>query len=196
MPDSDTAILMSIASNTISMSTNTLKILEVAKETREKIEKYHWAVMRRFYLMQRLERYIRDLATASKLKPKTHRELNIMLARLKANILGIKDTMDDLLKSLGAKEEWLTDIWEKITESRSDLVDSQDLEKQALAGGTLAKTNQLTAVGVSQIGQLLSKKSLNDLSYQKLNIEYQRLALMQEAKRKMWLKNWLTGSEI
>ncbi len=62
IPDADTAALISLVSNTASTVTNTMKILEVAKETSDQIDKYNFLAMRRYFVARRIEQHVRDIA--------------------------------------------------------------------------------------------------------------------------------------
>ena len=70
VPDSDTAVLVSLVSNTASTVSNTLKILEVAKETSQKMDEYNFLAMRRYFIARRVEQHANDMAKISKMKPK------------------------------------------------------------------------------------------------------------------------------
>ena len=75
MPDSDTAALVMLVSNTASTVSNTLKILEVAKKTSDQIDKYNFIAMRRYFIARRIEQHVNDIAEANKMKPKNLQEL-------------------------------------------------------------------------------------------------------------------------
>ena len=64
MPDSDTAALVMLVSNTASTVSNTLKILEVAKKTSDQIDKYNFIAMRRFFTARRIEQHVKDIISA------------------------------------------------------------------------------------------------------------------------------------
>lgn len=96
LPDSDTAMLISVVSNTASTVTNTLKILETAKDTAEKIDKYNSIAMRRYFIARRIEQHARDIANIKKMKPRNLRQFNNELRRLKSTIKSLKSRLDVL----------------------------------------------------------------------------------------------------
>ena len=112
MPDSDTAALIMLVSNTASTVSNTLKILEVAKKTSDQIDKYNFIAMRRFFIARRIEHHVRDIIETKKMKPKGLREINQVLLRLKLNLKDLKSNIDFLAKDVFQAEDFIDRYWE------------------------------------------------------------------------------------
>ena len=134
LPDSDTAALLMLVSNTASTVSNTLKILEVAEKTNAKMDKYHFIAMRKYFIARRVEQHARDVLETRKMKPKNLREINYALARLKMNLKGLKSNID-LPKDIYIADDFVRRYWSKLAHSLHDEKEAhgQELSAQAKA---------------------------------------------------------------
>ena len=189
LPDSDTAALISLVSNTASTVTNTMQILEVAKETSEKMDKYNFMAMRRYFIARRIEQHAKDIAEAKKLKPKELADLNRVLLRLKLNLKGLRSSMDFLGKDVFAVEDFTAKYWEKVTNAMSD---EQETHNQAvLSAGNSANPSQNTAMNTALNGKILSKMRRDNLEYQKINLEMKKNDAVTKLRDEEFYRDWI-----
>ena len=118
LPDSDTAALIALVSNTASTVSNTLKILEVAKKTSDQIDKYNFLAMRRYFVARRIEQHTRDIVAATKMSPDGLREINQVMLNLKMNLKGLKSNLDFMAMDLYQAEDFTNRYWEKISNKK------------------------------------------------------------------------------
>ena len=158
MPDSDTAALISLVSNTASTVTNTFKILEVAKETSDKIDKYNFMAMRRYFIARRIEQHARDIAEAKKMRPQDLKELNRVLLHLKLNLKGLRSNIDFMAKDVFAVEKFSSNYWQKVVNA---MADEQETHDQSLSSaGNEANPSQNTAMNTALNGKSSSIHTL------------------------------------
>lgn len=191
LPDSDTAALISLVSNTASTVSHTLKILNVAKKTSEKIDKYNFLAMRRFFIARRIEQHVRDIMETRKMKPKNLRELNQVLLRLKINLKGLKSNIDFLGKDLVAAEEFIDSYWGKLANSLEDEQESQNQELSSASRGSMSKHVQNTAMNTALGSNILAKIRRDNLEFQKIDIALKRGEALERIRREEFYRDWL-----
>ena len=189
LPDSDTAALISLVSNTASTVTNTLKILEVAKETSDKIDKYNFMAMRRYFIARRIEQHARDIAEAKKLKPQNLQELNRVLLKLKLNLRGLRSNIDFMAKDVFAVDNFSSNYWSKVANAMADEQESHD--QALLSAGSEANPSQNTAMNTALNGKILSKIRRDSLEYQKIDLEMNKNRTVQSLRQEQFYKDWL-----
>lgn len=190
LPDSDTAALVALVSNTASSAANTLKILEVAKKTSDKIDKVNFEVMKRFYLLQRIERHVIDLKLASKIKPKDLAQLNRLMLSIKNNLIGIRSALDQYAEDLTGQQRYLESIGKKLVNSKQDISDAQILDKIASSGGSTAKHAQATAINTAYQAQIFAKIRNDNLSYQNLMVQAKNSEIEQKVREETIMREW------
>ena len=191
LPDSDTAALIALVSNTASTVTNTLKILETAKETSQKIDDYNHLAMRRVFIARRIEQHARDIAETKKMKPKGLREINSALLHLKNNIRNLKDNIHSMAESV-----WETD---NFTDTHADRIanaigDEREMHRQEVSSageGAVKKHIQNTAMNTALTGKILSKMRRDNIQYQKIDLGIKRNASVKALRREQFYQNWV-----
>ena len=191
LPDSDTAALVALVSNTASTVSNTLKILEVAKETSSKIDEYNRIAMRRYFMARRIERHARDMAEISKMKPKGLREINQMLSRLKRNLKGLKTQIDFMAKDVMEAENFVDGHWERIGNSIKDEKEAHNQELASASEGSLSTHVQNTAMNTALTSKILSKKRRDDLQYQKHDLALKKNRELESLRREEFYRDWI-----
>jgi hypothetical protein len=191
MPDSDTAALISLVSNTASTVSNTMKILEVAKKTSEKIDKYNFIAMRRFYIARRIKQHAKDIIDASKMKPKDLREINRLLLRLKMNLRGLRSSIDHLAKDVLQVEDFTSRHYEKLTSSLKDESEARRQELTSASEGPTAKHVQNTAMNTALGTSILSKMRRDHLDYQKVDLGLKKGRTLEELRRENFYEDWI-----
>lgn len=190
-PDSDTALLVSLVSNTASTVSNTLKILEVAQETSDQIDKYNFLAMRRYFIARRIAQHANDIAMASKMKPKDLRELNQVMLRLKNNLRGLKSNIDFMAMDLLEAERFTENYMEKIANSMVDEKEAHNQELLSASEGKMSKHVQNTAMNTAMSTKVLTKIRRDNLEYQKTDIALKKGDLTEELRREEFYKKWL-----
>ena len=191
MPDSDTAALIMLVSNTASTVSNTLKILEVAKKTSDKIDKYNNMAMRRFFIARRIEHHIQDILEARKMRPKGLKEINRLMLRLKTNLRNLKSNIDLLAKDVVAVQRFLERHDVKMV---ATLRDEQEMNQQELVSasdGSMSKHVQNTAMNTALTGKILSQMRRDQLDYQQTNLEIKKNERLEQFRREMLYREWL-----
>lgn len=191
VPDSDSAALISLVSNTASTVTNTLKILEVAKETSDQVDKYNFLAMRRYFIARRIEQHINDMSEASKLKPKDLRELNTVMLRLKVNLAGLKSNIDFAAKDIFEAEDFTNRYWDKVVNSMEDEKEAQNQELMSANEGSMSKHVQNTAMNTAMSTKVLTKIRRDNLDYQKTSIALSKEASLERLRREEFYRKWL-----
>lgn len=191
LPDSDTAALVMLVSNTASTVTNTLKILEVAKKTSDQVDKYNFIAMRRFFTARRIEQHVRDLIEAKKMKPNGLAEVNQVLLRLKLNLQDLKSNIDFLAKDVFEAEEFIDRYWEKVTNSLFDEKEAHNQELMSASEGVMSKHVQNTAMNTALSGKILAKMRRDNLEYQRVDLSLKKSASMEDLRRENFYKDWI-----
>lgn len=191
MPDSDTAALIMLVSNTASTVTNTLKILEVAKKTSDQIDKYNFIAMRRFFIARRIEQHIRDIIETKKMKPRGLEEINQVLLRLKLNLQDLKSNIDFLAKDVIDAEDFTARYWEKMLNSMEDENEAHNQELASASEGEMSKHVQNTAMNTALLGKVMTKKRQDDLEYQKVDLALKKSEATETLRRENHYREWI-----
>ncbi len=191
MPDSDTAALVMLVSNTASTVSNTLKILEVAKKTSDQIDKYNFIAMRRYFIARRIEQHVVDIAEANKMKPKNLQELNQVMLRLKMNLQGLKSNIDFMAKDVLEAQDFTDRYWEKVVNSMADEREAHNQELMSASEGSISKHTQNTAMNTALNGKILSKIRRDNLEYQKVDLGLKKSQTVEKLRREEFYKNWI-----
>ena len=191
MPDSDTAALIMLVSNTASTVSNTLKILEVAKKTSDQIDKYNFIAMRRFFIARRIEHHVRDIIETKKMKPKGLREINQVLLRLKLNLKDLKSNIDFLAKDVFQAEDFIDRYWEKVANSMQDEQEVHNQELSSASEGPMSKHVQNTAMNTALSGKILSKMRRDNLEYQKVDLSLKKSNSVEKLRREEFYRGWI-----
>ena len=157
VPDSDTAALVTLVSNTASTVSNTLKILEVAKETSDQIDKYNFLAMRRYFIARRIEQHVNDIITVSQMKSKNLKELNHVMLTLKINLKGLKSNIDYMALDLASAEDFTGTYIDKLINSSVDENEAHNQEIMSANEGSMSKHVQNTAMNTAMSTKVLTK---------------------------------------
>lgn len=191
MPDSDTAALITLVSNTASTVSNTLKILEVAKKTSEQIDKYNFLAMRRYFIARRIEQHSRDIIAATKMNPKGLREINQVMFGLKMNLKGLKSNIDFMAMDLYQAEDFSNRYWEKIANSMQDEKEAHNQELLSASEGNMSKHVQNTAMNTAMSSKILAKIRRDNIEYQKTDVALKKGEVKEQLRREEFYKNWI-----
>ena len=191
MPDSDTAALIALVSNTASTVSNTLKILEVAKKTSDQIDKYNFLAMRRYFVARRIEQHTRDIIAASKMNPDGLQEINHVLMNLKMNLRGLKSNIDFMAMDLAHAENFTSSYWEKISNSLQDEKEAHNQELLSASEGSMSKHVQNTAMNTAMSTKVLAKIRRDNVIYQKNDIALQKGEAKERLRREEFYRSWL-----
>ncbi len=191
VPDSDTAALVTLVSNTASTVSNTLKILEVAKKTSDQIDKYNFIAMRRYFTARRIQRHVEDLKTAKKMKPKDLSELNRVMLNLKTNLQGLKSNIDFMAIDVFEAQNFTDRYWDKVASSIEDEKEVHNQEINSASAGSISKHSQNTAMNTALNGKILSKIRRDNLEYQKINLGLKKSESLEKLRREQFYKKWI-----
>lgn len=191
MPDSDTAALVMLVSNTASTVTNTLKILEVAKKTSDQIDKYNFIAMRRYFIARRIEQHVRDIIEAKKMKPKGLREINQVMLRLKLNLQGLKSNIDFLAKDVFEAQDFVDRYWDKVVNSMQDEKEAHNQELLSASEGSMSKHVQNTAMNTALTNKAVTKLRRDNLEYQKIDLSIKKSESIEKLRREEFYRNWI-----
>jgi hypothetical protein len=191
MPDSDTAALITLVSNTASTVSNTLKILEVAKEASDKIDEYNFLAMRRYFIARRIEQHTRDLIAIGEIKPRGLKEINQVMFNLKMNLSGLKSNIDFMAMDLFEADEFSKRYMEKIVNSIEDENEAHNQELLSASRGSMSKHVQNTAMNTAMSTKILAKIRRDNIEYQKIDINLKKGNLQEELRQEEVYKNWL-----
>lgn len=191
MPDSDTAALVMLVSNTASTVGNTMKILEVAKKTSDKIDKYNFIAMRRYFIARRIEQHTRDIMAAKKMKPKGLAQINQVLLNLKMNLQGLKSNIDFMAKDVLEAEDFVDRYWDKVTNSMMDEKEAQRQELMSASEGNMSKHVQNTAMNTALSNKTLTKIRRDNLEYQKIDLGLKKSNSVDKLRREEFYKSWI-----
>lgn len=191
MPDSDTAALIALVSNTASTVTNTMKILEVAKKTSEQVDRYNFIAMRRFFIARRIEQHVRDISEAQKMNSRGLAELNQVLLRLKINLQGLKSNIDFAAKDIFEAQDFVDRSWEKLESSMQDEQEAHQQELSSASEGNQAKHVQNTAMNTALSAKILSKMRRDQLDYQRIDLALKKNEQLEKLRQEEFYKNWL-----
>jgi hypothetical protein len=191
MPDSDTASLFMLVSNTASTVGNTMKILEVAKKTSDKIDKYNFIAMRRYFIARRIEQHARDIIAAKKMKPKGLREINQMMLNLKTNLQGLKSNIDFLAKDVIEVEDFTSRYWDKVANSMQDEKEAHNQDLVSASEGTMSKHVQNTAMNTALTNKAVTKLRRDNLEYQKIDLGMKKSNALEKLRREEFYQKWI-----
>lgn len=191
MPDSDTAALIMLVSNTASTVSNTLKILEVAKKTSNQIDKYNFIAMRRYFIARRIEQHVRDIIEAKNMKPKGLKEINQMMLRLKLNLKGLKSNIDFLAKDVFEAQNFVDRYWEKVANSMKDEQEAHNQELLSASEGSMSKHVQNTAMNTALSSKVLTKMRRDNLDYQRVDLSLKKSDSLERLRREEYYRDWI-----
>ncbi len=191
LPDSDTAALISLVSNTASTVSNTLKILEVAKKTSQKIDKYNAIAMRRFFIARRIEHHVRDILAAKKMRPKGLKEINRVMLRLKTNLQNLKSNLDLLAQDVVAAQDFMERHSEKMATALRDEQEMNQQEINSAGEGEVSKHVQNTAMNTALTGKILSQMRRDQLDYQQTDLQLKKGEKLEKLRREAIYREWL-----
>lgn len=191
LPDSDTAALIALVSNTASTVSNTLKILEVAKKTSDQIDKYNFLAMRRYFVARRIEQHTRDIVAATKMSPDGLREINQVMLNLKMNLKGLKSNLDFMAMDLYQAEDFTNRYWDKIANSMQDEQEAHNQELLSASEGSMSKHVQNTAMNTAMSTKLLAKIRRDNVEYQKNDIALKKGDTKERLRREEFYKSWI-----
>ena len=191
VPDSDTAALIAVASNTASTVAHTLELLEVAQQTKEQIEKYNELAQRRLYRARRIEQHMNDLSSIKKMNVDNLENFNRALAQLKSNLNSLESELGTRGQAVVSAEKSSLSYKDKLSNS---LMDEKEVHNQELAssqGGPMSSHVQNTAINTSLNGKILSKMRRDSLEYQKSLLGLEKSHAVENLRREQFYKNWL-----
>jgi len=191
MPDSDTAALIALVSNTASTVSNTLKILEVAKTASDKIDKYNFLAMRRYFIARRIEQHTRDIIAVSKMHPSGLKEINQVMFSLKLNLKGLKSNIDFMAMDLFQAEDFSKRYWDKVANSMEDEKEAHNQELLSASEGSMSKHVQNTAMNTAMSSKILAKIRRDNVEYQKIDIALKKGDVKEKLRREEFYKNWI-----
>lgn len=191
MPDSDTAALIALVSNTASTVSNTLKILEVAKKTSDQIDKYNFLAMRRYFVARRIEQHSRDIIAVSKMSPDGLQEINHVMMTLKMNLRGLKSNIDFMAMDLYQAEDFTNRYWNKIANSIQDEKEAHNQELLSANEGSMSKHVQNTAMNTAMGTKVLTKMRRDNVEYQKNDIALKKGEAKERLRREDFYRRWL-----
>ena len=191
LPDSDTAALISLASNSASTVANTMEILKVARETGEKIDHYNNLALRQYFKARRAEQNVRELLETGRMRPRNLRELNGELSGLKANLRELKDTIDAVAMDIRGVENFTDRQWEKLASSERDQKEFHHQEMLSASGGPSKNHVQNTAINTAMTGTVLAKMRRDNLEYQKIDLGIKKTVATENLRRQQFYKEWM-----
>lgn len=191
LPDSDTAALVMLVSNTASTVTNTMKILEVAKKASDQVDKFNFIAMRRFFIARRIEQHVQDLIATKKMKPKGLAEINQVLLHLKINLQGLKSNIDFMAKDIFETENFVDRYFDKVENAMVDEEEVHNQELNSASEGEMVKHVQNTAMNTALSGKILSKIRRDNLEYQAVDISLKKSEAVEAVRREEFYKKWI-----
>jgi hypothetical protein len=191
LPDSDTAVLISLVSNTASTVSNTLKILEVAKKTSDQIDKYNFIAMRRFFIARRIEQHAKDIIAAKKMKPKDLQELNQVMLRLKINLRGLKSNIDFMAEDVLGADMFVDRHLEKLINAMDDSKEAYNQELVSASEGSMSKHVQNTAINTALGTKVLTKIRQDNLDYQNSDLKIKRSKAKEQLRQEQHYREWI-----
>jgi hypothetical protein len=195
LPDSDTAALIALVSNTASTVSNTMKILEVAKKTSDKIDKYNFIAMRRYFIARRIEQHARDIMAVKKMSPKGLNQINQVLLNLKMNLQGLKSNIDFMAKDVLEAENFVDRYWDKVNNSMFDEKEAARQEILSASEGNMSKHVQNTAMNTALSNKTLNKIRRDNLEYQKIDLGIKKSQSVEKLRREEFYRNWIGVSK-
>jgi hypothetical protein len=184
-----------LVSNTASTVSNTLKILEVAKTASEKIDKYNFIAMRRYFIARRIEQHARDIVETKKMKPKGLKEINQQMMRLKLNLKGLKSNIDFLAKDVLLAKDFTGRYWQKVVNASNDQNEAHRQELVSASEGGASKHVQNTAMNTALTAKLVSKMRKDNLEYQQVDLSLKRSSAVEKLKKESFYRDWVGVSE-
>lgn len=191
MPDSDTAALLMVVSNTASTVSNTLKILEVAKDASDKIDQYNFIAMRRYFIARRIEQHAREVVAAKKFRPKNLEELNSALLHLKLNLQGLKDNINFLSEEVLKAHNFTDQYYFKKLSAETDSKEAHRQELQSASEGNMSKHVQNTAMNTAISSKVLAEMRKDNIEFQRAQIGLQKAKLTTQIRQESHYKEWI-----
>ena len=191
VPDSDTAALITLVSNTASTVSNTLKILEVAEKTSEKMDEYNFLAMRRYFIARRIEQHANDIAALSKMKADNLAELNKVMMNLKLNLKGLKSNIDFVAGDVFKAQNFTDSYMDRIANSFEDETEAHRQELSSSGKGTMSKHVQNTAMNTAMSTKVLTKIRRDNIEYQKNDIALKKGELLEKLRREEFYREWI-----
>jgi hypothetical protein len=191
VPDSDTAALITLVSNTASTVSNTLKILEVAEKTSEQMDKYNFLAMRRYFVARRIEQHVNDIQAVSNMKADNLKELNREMFNLKMNLKGLKSNIDFMAVDVFKAQEFTDRFMDKIANSFEDETEAHRQEIMSANQGSTSKHVQNTAMNTAMSTKILTKIRRDNIEYQKNDIALKKGEAIERLRREEFYKKWL-----
>ena len=191
LPDSDTAALVALVSNTSSTVAHTLELLNVAKDTRERIEHFNNLATRRLYLARRLEQHARDMAAIKKMRPQNLKEFNHALSSLKSNLMSLESSLDSMGKETVQAQKVAGDYERK---RQNALGDEREVQLQEISSAGAGKSSyhiQNTAMNTALNGKILSKIRRDQLDYQQALLGLKKGEAVEKLRQDEFYKNWM-----
>ena len=190
-PDSDTAALIMLVSHTAATVSNTLKILEVAKETSHKLDEFNRMAERKLFLARRIKRHAQTLKEMRRIRPRSLEELNRELLRLKGNLRELQSGIEAVGKEIVAAQDFGERHALKIDSSKEDIFEAQKRETAGAGSGTVAGYAQHTAMNTALSSSVLAQMRRDQLDYQRVSIGLQKSEAIERLRRDEFYKNWL-----
>ena len=195
VPDGDTAALITLVSNTASTVSNTLKILEVAEKTSEKIDEYNFLAMRRYFVARRIEQHVNDIAAVSQMKANNLKELNRVMFDLKMNLKGLKSNIDFVAADVFKAQDFTNAYMDRVANSFEDESEAHRQEVMSANEGSMSKHVQNTAMNTAMSTKVLTKIRRDNIEYQKNDIALKNGEIIEKLRREEFYKKWLGGNK-
>ena len=189
-PDSDTAALIAIVSNTTTTVTNTLNLLETAKETAEKMEKYNNVITRKYNMAQRIIRQTEELIDLRKGSIKNLKEVNKKIRRLKAKVRELKSNAKLVRTGILKVKKYEDKYDKKIDGLKKELKEVHRQEKQSFGKGTTALHTQNIAVNTSMSNRILLKSRKDALDFHLVSLSLEKYKNMNKLREESAMKKW------
>ena len=191
LPDSDTMALVTLVTNTAATVSNTLKILKVAKQSSEQIEKYNNLAERRLFIARRIEQHARDIKEAGRIRPKNLSQINYAINRLKRNLGGLKSNIDSMGAGVYQVQNLSDRYGEKLNNSIIDETESHNQEINSAKAGTVGSHVQNTAMNTALHNKISSKIRKDHLEYQRIDLEIKKNRALETLRREQHYRSWI-----
>lgn len=191
LPDSDTAALIGILSNSASTVSNTLKILEVAKTTSQKMDEYNALAMRRYYIARRIERHALNIKETKNMKTKNLGEFNQRLLILKTNLKDLRSSIEVIAENIVKSDHQSEKMKFNKLKSKSLENSLYNQELNSASSNTNSISNQNTAINTATTNSILNQMRIDNLEINKTNLDFKRSEDLERLKLRANLKKWL-----
>jgi hypothetical protein len=193
----DSALLLSIVSNTASTTVNTLKIFEKTKEYAAKIDEYHKIYLDDYYNARRVIRAAEYFQRLSNTKIGSHKQLNYELMRLKL----ATQSLEKSLEKMGVIISDTKTISDSYSDNRKDILDDQieidSMHKQNMLAEKMTMGQNILNVSknTQKTNDLLNKQRKDFLDYSKTQVDALNLKQKQEAKKNLDFGMWMANTK-